>query len=127
MFADFCAIAGNGRVISIDISPMGTPEHDKVTYIKGSSIDPGVVEEVKGLIGKDKVMVVLDSDHSYYHVKREMEIYSDLVTPSSILVVEDANTMTSVWQAIEDFSDARFAPLKQPVAVAATWFIRAEI
>ena len=39
--------------------------------------------------GVDRVMVVLDSWHSYKHVTRELEAYHDLVTPGQYLVVQD--------------------------------------
>ena len=37
-------------------------------------------------------MVFLDSNHTYSHVKKEIEIYSKLVTKNSYLVVEDTFT-----------------------------------
>jgi cephalosporin hydroxylase len=36
-----------------------------------------------------RVMVVLDSDHSAAHVRKEIELYGPLVTPGCHLVVED--------------------------------------
>jgi cephalosporin hydroxylase len=41
--------------------------------------------------GKQTVMAVLDSDHSYAHVLAELEAYQHLVTPGSMLIVEDTN------------------------------------
>ena len=36
-------------------------------------------------------MVILDSAHITAHVRKEMEIYADLVTPGSYMIVEDSN------------------------------------
>ena len=37
----------------------------------------------------DRVLVTLDSNHSYQHVLAEMEIYSDMVSEDSYMVVMD--------------------------------------
>mgnify|MGYP000511692117 CR=1 FL=1 len=39
----------------------------------------------------ERVMVVLDSDHSAAHVTRELEAYAGMVTPGCFLVVEDTH------------------------------------
>lgn len=39
----------------------------------------------------DKVLVVLDSDHSKAHVLRELELYGPLVTRGSYVVATDGN------------------------------------
>ena len=49
-----------------------------------------------------KVMVILDSDHTYEHVKMELELYGALVTPGCYLIVEDTNTQ-GVAQALSEF------------------------
>ena len=84
---------GNGRVITIDITEQpGLPRHERITYLLGSSTSSEIVEKVKAMIGsKDKVMVVLDSDHSAAHVLNELRLYAPLVTPGQYLVVEDTN------------------------------------
>jgi len=82
-----------GRVITVDIADHADrPQHDRITYLKASSVDPAVVERLRGEAGRaDRVLVILDSDHSRDHVLAELEVYAPLVTPSSYLVVEDTN------------------------------------
>ena len=87
----------NAFVIGIDID-IRKHNHDrlkknkfykKLKLIEGSSTSPDVIKKIKRLIKGKKVMVCLDSNHTYEHVKNEIEIYKDLVTKNSYLVVED--------------------------------------
>jgi cephalosporin hydroxylase len=91
--ASLCDMISNGRIITIDIeSKEGRPEHKRITYMLGSSTSTEIVENVRSLIeDKDRVMVVLNSDHSKEHVLKELRIYSKLVTKGSYLIVEDTN------------------------------------
>ena len=83
---------GHGQVISVDVTPRRKrPEHPRITYLTGSSIDPGIVHEVKARAGGERVMVILDSDHSEGHVYEELRAYSPLVRPGDYLIVEDTN------------------------------------
>ena len=88
-----CDQLGRGEIVTVDIYPIeGRPRHDRVTYITGSSTAPEVIAEVERL-GEDRerVLVILDSDHAQDHVLEELRIYSRLVSPGSYLVVEDTN------------------------------------
>jgi cephalosporin hydroxylase len=91
--ASICDLANRGRVITIDLEEQpGRPEHERVTYLSGSSTSEEIISRVKSFIkSEDRVMVVLDSDHRAEHVRRELEIYSRLVSPNCYLVVEDTN------------------------------------
>jgi len=106
--ADVCELLDNGLVATIDIvqdiqphlhkmlrKPFHRirPEHDRILYIIGrSDTDPKVLEFLTQYITPDtKVMVILDSEHSYEHVKKQLEIYSPLVTEGQYLIVEDTN------------------------------------
>ena len=81
-------------VIGIDIEiteNAKTINHPRIKMIEGSSTDIEIVEKVKGLLRATKGMVSLDSDHSYAHVLKELEIYSQFVDVGNYLVVEDTN------------------------------------
>lgn len=90
--AAVCDFVGNGRVISIDIDHQpGLPEHERITYLLGSSTSAEIVERVRTEVERGSVMVVLDSDHSAEHVGNELRAYAPLVTVGSYLIVEDTN------------------------------------
>lgn len=81
---------GKGEVITIDIAPYpGLPEHDRITYFNGDSVGEKMLAKVTRRAEGKRVMVILDSDHSYEHVSAELKAYHPLVSPGCYLVVED--------------------------------------
>ena len=97
-YASLLEILGRGRVISIDIEIRphnrialeAHPLKKRITLIERNSVAPETAEEVRGLLSPDeKVMVVLDSNHTKEHVRRELELYGPLVTPGSYIVTAD--------------------------------------
>jgi cephalosporin hydroxylase len=91
-FAGLCTLLGRGRVISIDVDARETVPHPRIEYIAGSSTDPEVVAEVKARkeeLGARQVLIVLDSDHSAAHVRKELEAYAPLVSDGSYVHVQD--------------------------------------
>jgi cephalosporin hydroxylase len=112
--ASICDLVGNGHVITIDIqSSESLRHHPRLTYISGSSTSTDIVGEVKQIAGgTGSVMVILDSDHTKEHVLKEMDLYSEVVTIGSYLIVEDTNVNghpvvpnfgPGPMEAIEDF------------------------
>jgi cephalosporin hydroxylase len=95
--SSMCELLGHGHVITIDLYPKSSrPQHERLTYLSGSSTDPQIVREVTRRIrdadGESaSVLVLLDSDHSREHVLDELRLYSPLVTPGSYVIVEDTN------------------------------------
>lgn len=82
--------------IDIDIRPHNRaaieahPMASRIQMFQGSSIDPGVVEQVKQAAqGYKTVMVFLDSMHTHDHVLAELNAYANLVSPGSYCVVFD--------------------------------------
>ena len=92
-FASIFDLLGNGRVVSIDVEEQpGRPEHRRVTYVNRFSTSSETLDDLRATIGADeRVMVVLDSDHSKDHVLEELRLYSSLVTAGQYLIVEDTN------------------------------------
>ena len=91
-------IGGKGQVVGIDIDirKHNRTEIEKhklfkrIKLIEGSSIDISVINKVKQLLrGKKRVLVFLDSNHSFSHVFKELEIYSSFVSVGSYIVVFD--------------------------------------
>jgi len=91
--SSICDLVNIGKIITIDIEDTkGRPQHKRIKYLLGSSTSEEIVEQVRKLISdKDKIMVILDSDHHKEHVLNELKIYSKLVTKGSYIIVEDTN------------------------------------
>ena len=110
-FTPNLSVKNHPEVISIDIDD-GEPEYERnpmrsnpndggqrpiapgLQYMIGSSTDIKVASKISKKVlpeGKNRVMVVLDSDHQREHVLKELMIYSPLVTVGQYLVVEDTN------------------------------------
>jgi cephalosporin hydroxylase len=91
--ASMCDLVNTGKVITIDIKEKEVrPKHKRIKYLLGSSTSEEIVKQVKKFINdKDKVMVILDSDHHKEHVLNELRIYSEFVTKGSYIIVEDTN------------------------------------
>jgi cephalosporin hydroxylase len=86
---------GRGRVIGVDIeirphNRKAIEAHDLSKYIslvEGGSTDDRTVEQVRRqLQPNDRVLVVLDSNHTKDHVLAELRTYSPMVTPGSYIV-----------------------------------------
>lgn len=96
--ASICELIGKGEVLGIDID---IREHNakeikahrmnkRITMIQGSSISEETIAEVKKHVeGKEKVMVILDSNHTHDHVLKELMLYAPFVTKGSNLLVFD--------------------------------------
>ena len=84
---------GNGKIITIDNQDFpNRPQHERINYILGSSVDSSILQEIQRLIvDSKKVMVILDSDHRKAHVASELQLYAPMVTKGQYLIVEDTN------------------------------------
>jgi cephalosporin hydroxylase len=97
-YASLCELLGRGRVIGIDIeiraaNRAAIEQHamfKRIELIEGSSIAPEVVALVaRRAAGRESTLVILDSNHTYEHVRRELEAYAPIVSVGSYVVVAD--------------------------------------
>lgn len=88
----------NRKVLGIDIeirehnlSAIEThPFSFKVEMIEGSSVDPKIFDKAARIAhGFERVMVILDSNHTHDHVLQELDLYASLVTDGQYCVVFD--------------------------------------
>jgi cephalosporin hydroxylase len=91
-------LGGDRHVIGIDIDIRKHnrdeieqhPLSRRIKMIEGSSIDEGTAKQVyKMAEGKSRILVILDSNHTHAHVKKEIELYHSLVSVGSYLMVFD--------------------------------------
>lgn len=97
-YASLFEAMGHGRVIGVDIeirphNRAAIEAHamfKRITLVEGSSVAPDVVADVRGRIAAgERVMLILDSNHSRDHVAAELACYAPLVSPGCFLLVQD--------------------------------------
>jgi cephalosporin hydroxylase len=96
----------NAKIISIDLpgGPFGggypkwkvplyksfAREGQRIYLLRRDSHDPRTLEEVKRILGGEKVdFLFIDGDHTYEGVKRDFEMYSPLVREGGIVAFHD--------------------------------------
>jgi cephalosporin hydroxylase len=120
-YASLCELMGHGSIVTIDVE-LKHDHHlaqtkksvkDRIKFLGGSSVNELVFHEVQRVIeGSAKNLVILDSWHSYDHVRQELEMYSKLVSIGSYMIVEDTHVSghpvewewgKGPFEAVEDF------------------------
>jgi cephalosporin hydroxylase len=99
LYASILELLGSdGRILGVDVDIRSQnraaieahPMAKRIDMIQGSSTDATVLVRVReSARGRKRIMVVLDSNHTHAHVRRELELYSPFVTNGSYLVVFD--------------------------------------
>lgn len=106
----------NAHIVTIDVDDRAKHKQG-ITYIVESSLT--AIEQVKQIANKyRKIMVILDSNHYYDHVKQELELYAPLVSKGCYLVTEDTFISQylnnedypggSVWEAVQEWDKTGF-------------------
>jgi cephalosporin hydroxylase len=88
---------------------------EKVEFFLGSSTSDETFKSISERVKGKKTVVILDSDHSRDHVLNEMNLYGDLVSVGSYMLVQDTNIHghptgknfgPGPWEAVDAFMAA---------------------
>lgn len=155
-YASLLELIGKGEVLGIDIDIRAHnkaeiekhPMYKRIKMLEGSSISESIVEQVKtAALGKEKILVCLDSNHTYEHVLSELRLYTPFVSVGSYIVVFDTivedlpdnyfkeerpwgignNPKTAVWEFLKDndnFIVDRFIDNKLLISVAPDGYLK---
>ena len=97
-YASIMEAMHHGHVLGVDIeirphNRKAIEAHEmfhRIDMIEGSSVDASTMDQVRAHAeGKETVLVILDSNHTYDHVMQELELYAPLVTKGSYIVSTD--------------------------------------
>lgn len=75
------------------------------TLFNESSTEPKLIEHLQKFCAGKKTMVILDSSHTYEHVKAELEVYPQLVPPGCHLIIEDTLSTYGAERAANEFME----------------------
>lgn len=96
--ASILELIGKGEVHAVDTV---LPEHNisaikdykfsnRIHLYNGSSVDPAIESKISSRIKEgDKVLLLLDSNHTHQHVLNELEVYSKYISEGGYIIVSD--------------------------------------
>ena len=115
-------LGGDGIVVGVDLEIRAHnraaldahPMRRRIYLIEGNSVDQRIIEKVAAFAkDRDRVLVLLDSNHEKQHVLSELRQYGPFVTPGSYMIVFD----TIVDEMPASFSEGRpWGPGRGPKA-----------
>jgi cephalosporin hydroxylase len=91
LFYYHCTLCGGkpAKVISVDIDAnAGRKNELGITYVEGDCTDLAVFNKIKSMVS-GVVFIVLDTDTRAPHVLKELQMYSELVTIGSYIIIDD--------------------------------------
>lgn len=97
-YASILKAMGKGRVVGIDVeirphNRKAIEQHElasAITLVEGSSTAAETIKRVRELVSpKDRVMVILDSNHTKAHVADELKLYAPFVSEGCYMVATD--------------------------------------
>lgn len=115
-----CGGPADARVLGVDIdirehnreAIQAHPMSRRITMLQGASVAPEIVEQARAhAVGRQRVLVSLDSNHTHEHVLAELQAYAPLVTPGSYCIVFDTVIED---MPVESFADHPWGPGNSP-------------
>lgn len=90
-YAHLLDLLEHGRVMTVDVEKLHDISHPRIEFLIGSSVEPEIVERMQRAAAEadGPVMAILDSDHAQRHVAAELEVYPQMVSVGSLLLVQD--------------------------------------
>ncbi|OGO30618.1 MAG: hypothetical protein A2Z29_11650 [Chloroflexi bacterium RBG_16_56_11] len=97
-YASLMELLGKGTVIGVDIEIRQHnreviethPLSSRIVLVEGDSTSKEVLQDVRRKIpGRSQVIVCLDSNHTKYHVLKELELYQSFIMPGGYFIVFD--------------------------------------
>jgi cephalosporin hydroxylase len=114
--ASLCKLMGKGKVIGVDIeirphNRKAIENHELfefITLIEGNAIGSEIFEQVKAQVQENETtLIILDSCHTYDHVLKELELYSQILSNGSYIVATDGSQeyLNETPRAKDDYPD----------------------
>jgi cephalosporin hydroxylase len=131
--ASILELLGEGEVLGIDIDIRAHnrtaieahPLARRIRMLEGSSVDESVLAEARRAAGAvERVMVILDSNHTHEHVLAELRNYGPLVSIGQFLVVAD--TFVEQIPPQEHRPDRPWGPGDNPATALNAWLDEVE-
>ena len=119
-FADLLRSEGRkGRVISMDVAAQLDPKaaaDPLIDFLHADSGAPETAAMLQAMLPKNRgpVFLILDSDHSAQHVKRELDVLVPILNPGDYLLVED--TVINGHPVRPDFGPGPMEAIREYIA-----------
>jgi len=103
-----------GQLVTVDIvrkNEEGFKKYPHINRIQGDSLDKEVTKKVTASFSRDIDLLYIDSLHEYEHTKENINIYTDKLSPSYVILddIRQCDDMKKLWNELEEkFGDNAF-------------------
>ncbi len=88
----------SATVVSIDLERPAIELPANVHFIRGDSIAPATLAEVRSVSAGRKTLVIADGNHAADHVLEEIRLYAPLISEGSYFIAEDGIVDVMDWK-----------------------------